>query len=311
MTRKHVISLFAACATLAASPYAQAKAQAEETSSSPTIVVTGRLPLTEEKALEVVRRMARPIDGQLARFKDPVCPLVIGFQPQYEALVAERISAIAEAAGVGAGEEGCVNNLYVVVVDDGRGFVAELHRLHPEVFAGLSKREFAALANDEGAARSWTKTALTNSLGATASRPSPSAGGGPVVKYDGASIHFADADVMRVYESSNINPSVQQSIGSAWVVLETRATFGKSLAQLADYAAVRGLAMVRSADLDSSVDTILALFEPGSDAAPAKLTEFDRAYLKSLYHVQGRGWARQQVRQMADSIARESGQAAP
>jgi hypothetical protein len=94
---------------------------------------------------------------------------------------------------------------------------------------------------------------------------------------------------MRIYESSNINPSVQQAIVSVWVVLETGATFGKSLTQLADYAALRGLAMVR----------------------PAELTEFDRAYLKSLYRVQGRGWARQQVRQMADSIARENGQAAP
>ena len=163
-----------------------------------------------------------------------------------------------------------------------------------------------ALTHDEGAARSWTATALINSLGATVGRPPPTAGGG-AVKYDGSSMHFGDVNVMRIYESSNIEPSVQQAIVSAWVVLETRATFGKSLAQLADYAALRGLAMVRPAELDGSEDTILALFEPGSDAAPAGLTEFDRAYLKSLYRVQGRGWAGQQVRQMADSIARENG----
>ena len=304
MTR--LITLFAACATLVASAYAQA----EESNPNSTIVVTGRLPMTEEKALEVVRRMARPIDGQLARFKDPVCPLVIGFQPQYEALVAERIRAIAEAAGVGAAKQGCVTNLYVVVVDDGRGFVAELHRLHPEVFAGVSKQEFAALLNDEGAARSWSRTAQTNSLGATVGRPSRTLGS-TAVKYGVQSISFGDVDVMRIYESSNHFPSVQQAIGSAWVVFETGATFGKSLAQLGDYAAVRGLAMVRPAQLDGSVDSILALFEPGSDALPAKLTDFDRAYLKSLYHVQARAPARQQVRQMADSIARENGQAAP
>jgi len=307
MTSKHVISLLAACATLVASPYAQA----EESNSGPTIVVTGRVPLTEEKTLEVVRRVAQPVDGQLARFKEPLCPRVTGFQPPYEARVAERIRAVAEAVGAGAGEEGCVTNLNVVVVDDGREFVAELHRLHPEALAGLSKLEFAALANGEGAARSWTKTALTNSVGATVGLPSSTAGGG-AVKYDvGGSMHFGDVNVMRVYESSNIEPSVQQAIVSAWVVLETRATFGKSLTQLAEYAALRGLAMVRPAELDGSEDTILALFEPGSDAVPAGLTEFDQAYLKSLYRVEGRGWARQQVRQMADSIARENGQAAP
>ncbi|MEO8019563.1 MAG: hypothetical protein ABI769_17265 [Pseudomonadota bacterium] len=306
MTRKHVISLLAAGATLVASPYAQA----EQSNSGPTIVVTGRLPPTEAKTLEVVRRVARPVDGQLARFKEPVCPRVTGFQSQYEALVAKRIRAVAEAVGAGAGEEGCVTNLYVVVVDHGGEFVAELHRRDPEALAGLSKREFAALTTDQGAARSWTTTALTNSVGAIAARPPPTVGGG-AVRYERASMHFGDVDVLRVYESSNISPSVRQAIVSAWVVLETRATFGKSLAQLADYAALRGLAMVRPAELDGSEDTILALFKPGSDAAPAELTEFDRAYLKSLYHVQGRGWAGQQVRQMADSIARENGQAAP
>ena len=308
MTRKHVISLLATCATLVSSPHAQA----EESNSGPTIVVTGKLPLTEAKTLEVVRRVARPVDGQLARFKEPVCPRVTGFQSQYEALVAKRIRAVAEAVGAGAGEEGCVTNLEVVVVDDGREFVAELHRQHPEALAGLSKPEFAALVNDEGAARSWTATALTNSTGATVGRPSPTAGGGSVkYGYQGSSVHFGDVNVMRINESSNIDPSVQQAIVSAWVVLETRATLGKSLTQLADYAALRGLAMVRPAELDGSEDTILALFEPGSDAAPAELTEFDRAYLKSLYRVQGRGWSWQQVRQIADSIARENGQAAP
>jgi hypothetical protein len=308
MTRMHVISLLATCVTLVASAYAQA----DEPNSGPTIVVTGKRPLTEAKTLEVVRRVARPVGDQLARFKEPVCPRVTGFQSQYEALVAKRIRAVAEAVGAGAGEEGCVTNLYVVVVDDGREFVAELHRQHPEALEGVSKREFAALANDEGAARSWTKTALTNSAGATVGRPSPTSGGG-VVKYSygGASVHFGDVNVMQVYETSNIDPSVQQAIVSAWVVLETRATIGKSLTQLADYAALRGLAMMRPGELDGSEDTILALFEPGSEAAPAGLTEFDRAYLKSLYRIQGLDWAREQVRQMAESIARENGQTAP
>jgi hypothetical protein len=303
MTRKHVISLFAACAPMLAFP----QAQAEETDSRPTIVVTGKPELTEEKTLEIVRRVAQPVDDQLARFKKPICPRVTGFQPPYEALVANRIRAVAETVGAGAGEEGCVTNLNVVIVDDGREFVAELQRQHPEALSGLSKPEIVALANFDGVARSWAKTELTNSVGATVGRPSPTAGGGSVKwGYQGSSVHFGDVNVMRVYESSNIDPSVQQAIVSAWVVLDTRATIGKSLTQIADYAAVRGMAMVRPAELDGSEETILALFETESATAPAELAEFDRAYLKSLYRVQGRGWSRNQVRQMAKSIARDA-----
>jgi hypothetical protein len=84
-----------------------------------------------------------------------------------------------------------------------------------------------------------------------------------------------------------------------------------SLTQIADYAAMRGLAMVRPSELADSDGTILSLFEPGANAATPELTEFDRAYLKGLYSLQGRRWARQQVRQMADVIARETELANP
>lgn len=296
-------------ALVAASP---AHAQSDEPARDPTIVVTGKQPLTEDQTRELIQRAARTVDGQLARFQEPVCPRVTGFDSPYERIVAERIKRTAEAVGVRAGGEGCVTNLQVVIVDDGREFVELLSREHPEAFAGVSRRELARLAGEEGAARSWSQTVTTNSVGASAGTPSPSAGTGTVKSgYQGSSVTFSGANVMRVYESSNINPSVQQTINSAWVVIETGATFGKSLTQIADYVAMRGLAMVRPAELAQSQDTILALFEPGTEAAPAELTEFDQAFLTSLYRVQGRRWARQQVRQMADAIARGSERAAP
>lgn len=285
-----------------------ASAQADD----PTIVVTGKQPLNEEQTRNVVQRAARTVDGQLARFYAPVCPRVTGFDTPYERIVAERIKDIARAVGARAGEEGCVANFQVVIVDDGREFVELLYREHPEAFAGLTKREVRRLASAEGAARAWTVTMLTNSLGATASNPSPSSGGGTVKGQGGASITFdGSVNVMRTYEASNVNPSVQQSMGTSWVVIETAATFGKSLTQIADYAAMRGLAMVRPAELAASADTILALFEPDAQAAPPELTEFDQAYLKGLYRVEGRRWARQQVRQMVDAITRESEQGTP
>jgi hypothetical protein len=74
---------------------------------------------------------------------------------------------------------------------------------------------------------------------------------------------------------------------------------------------MRGLAMVRPAELAASADTILALFEPNGDASMPELTGFDMAYLKGLYSTQGRRWARQQVRQLAEAIAQENERANP
>jgi hypothetical protein len=57
---------------------------------------------------------------------------------------------------------------------------------------------------------------------------------------------------------------------------------GKSIVQLAAYATMRGFARTRPAQGDATLDTILALFDP--DHAPAEqLTDFDQAYLRSLY----------------------------
>lgn len=276
------------------------------------IVVTGQRELTEERAFEVVRRVARPVDGQLARFHAPVCPKVMGFDAPYEAMVEARIKATAETVGIGAGGDGCITNLFVVIVDDGPGFVEELERTRPGALSGVSKREFERLAGQKGAARSWSVTALTNSVGTVAANPSPSAGGGAVKHgFMDSSITFdSNVRVMRVYESSNIDPPVQQAIGSSWVVLETGATFGKSLRQIADYAAMRGLAMVRPSELDGSEDTILSLFEPGVTESAPQLTSFDQAYLTGLYKAPARRWAWSQARYMADQIARETGDGA-
>ncbi len=131
----------------------------------------------------------------------------------------------------------------------------------------MSKREYAALANDAGAARTWTTTALTNSMGQIAGYTGPDPAGTGTVKwgYQGSSVSIGNAQVMPHLRGPcawNINPSVQQAIVSAWVVLETRDTFGMTLTQIADYAAMRGLAMVQPEHLNEGDDTILALFEP-------------------------------------------------
>jgi hypothetical protein len=301
-----IAPLIALCAAFSATAL-------EAQSADNQIVVTGQHPLSREETLDAVRRVARPVGGQLARFNDPICPRVTGFATQYEAIVAERIKLDAEAVGAGAAPEGCVTNLYVVIVDDAQGFVRELRNQHPEAFSGLSKREFEALAADVSSALSWSQTVLTNSMGQAASNPSSSAGLGTVkTGFQGSSVTFdGGSKVLRVYETSTINPSVRQSMLSAWVVIETGATFGKSLRQIADYSAMRGLAMVRPSELDGSEDTILHLFSPDATAAASELTAFDTAYLKGLYRMASQRWAQSQVRYIANSIARETSEASP
>jgi hypothetical protein len=75
---------------------------------------------------------------------------------------------------------------------------------------------------------------------------------------------------------------VSYDIVSTLVVFDASRVEGMTLAQLADYATMRGLARTRSAREGAAMDTILTLFDPAA-SPPGGLTEFDRAYLASLY----------------------------
>jgi hypothetical protein len=87
---------------------------------------------------------------------------------------------------------------------------------------------------------------------------------------------------LQVYGSSIINLPQRQDITAVLMVIDSSATLGKSLAQIADYAAFRSLADLRSIAPATSEPTILTLFKDGS--APDGLTSYDRAYLTDLYN---------------------------
>jgi len=66
------------------------------------------------------------------------------------------------------------------------------------------------------------------------------------------------------------------------VLFDRTGVRGKTVIQLADYATMRGFARTRPAEGDAAIDTILALFDEGA-VPPGGLTDFDKAYLRSLY----------------------------
>jgi hypothetical protein len=87
------------------------------------------------------------------------------------------------------------------------------------------------------------------------------------------------------------------------VVDETRLA-GVSRGQMADYVAMVGLAKLKPGARSSEAHTILKLFDGQPQAAPAAMSEWDQALLRSLYATneeskQQRG---QMARQMLDTI---------
>jgi hypothetical protein len=248
-----------------------ANASAQEAPAKPQeegIVVTGQREVPPAVAKHYVGQISSSIDGQLTQFREPVCPLVIGFAPQYNQIVAQRIRTVAADAGVKVAGEKCRANLVLMIAKDADALVKAMRTKTPNLFAGVAdadlKRAFA-----EGPVHVWNTTELRNEDG-KAMGHSDTQGGG------------AFANVLDVKSASIIELPTQRAILGSMVVIDDDATLGKTLTQIADYAAMRALAGARPPQQGVETDTILTLFDPDA-TAPLSVTSVDRSYLQGLY----------------------------
>ena len=87
------------------------------------------------------------------------------------------------------------------------------------------------------------------------------------------------------------------------VVVEQGRLQGVSLGQFADYAAMAGLAQIKVGAHFGDAPTILKLFDSSPQAAPEGMSDWDRAFLKSLYATEST--SKGQRSQIAHQVVRE------
>jgi hypothetical protein len=238
------------------------------------IVVTGARD-SRRAADEFVERVTMETAGQLARFDAPVCPAALGLPPDHAAALVERVRDVAQAAGAPVAEAACTPNILIVVAADGLEATQALHKLRPRIFEGLTPRQVEALIRRDEPAKAWQviETRGRDGRKAEAIDSIPSAGGPPRFVKDGHVVHST--------LNSRIGLPTRQDLTLSVVLVDLDAAAGRSLRQLADYAAMRTLARTRTPAAGHSRRTILSLFEA---IRPVRgLTRWDLAYLKGLY----------------------------
>lgn len=251
-----------------------APALAQEAGATDDIVVTGKaVEPTRSEISRQARAITRPQnfhDLPLARFEDRLCPGVIGMKADYASMVIDRIREHAERLDMWlAKDDGrCSPNFIVAFVRDGQSELAQLQRKHGHLFRDIPLHERNALLAEEGPVRVWTNTATRTRDGM------------PIPRRES----LMDPPVTQMWMAhSKIYLATREDITSVVVLFDMDQVLGKSLVQLADYAAMRGFARTRPAEADGQpMDTILALFD--DEAPPAEMTTFDRAYLAAVYN---------------------------
>ena len=255
---------------------AAALAQAEDPSSAAesnsTIIVNGK-ELTRDEVARQAREVTQTTQlrhAPLPRFEgDRLCPGVIGLKGDFASLVVDRLRANAERFGLWmtADDGTCQPNFIVAFVDDGQDVLQHIRDRWYWLFIDMPRHERIELLADDGPVHVWTTT-----------RPR-TADGMPL----GTDPYGRQVRAMSSGGMARTSIPVRDDIVGVLVLFDRDDVRGMTLAQLADYATMRGLARTRPVDGDGqALDTILALFDLDA-TPPAELTAFDNAYLGALY----------------------------
>jgi len=245
------------------------------------IVVTGdRPPLDRREVTRQARAISRDGDvwhTPLARFEDRACPGVFGLRQDTAELVVGRFRMIAEDLNIPLAPEGqCQPNIIVAFVEDGRASLAEVNRKTRQISEVLSVNESRELLEEPGPVRVFSVVETRTASGMPVPRRRDMVNI-PVARQEGG--------------QSLITTTTRQDIVKVVVLFDREAVKGKTVHQLADYAVMRAFARTRDAEGERAPDSILGLFDEGNPAPAEGLTEFDRAFLATLYegvpHIKG------------------------
>jgi hypothetical protein len=239
---------------------------------SDDIVVTGTkiTPREIEQAARAVTPPGNLYYEPLAQFQAPVCPGVIGMPDEFAAEMIARVRLVAQRARIRLDKDRCKANLLVIFVANGQAALQNMNGKGRWLFDGISPAQLRDLAEDPalkdlaadpGPVHAWVSTRMQTRYGEAV----------PKLVMDDPTM-----------SASRLSKPLRKDIVASVVVIDIAAAHGMAVEQLADYAAMRGLARTRPPPQTSPVSTILSLFDKGV-IAPLSMTRFDRAYLRSLY----------------------------
>ena len=243
----------------------------------------------------------------LARWQVPVCPLVTGLPAQEGEFILGRVSEIARNAEVPLAAEHCTPNLYVFVSSEPEALLRALERRNrPFTFADAPPSLIDAFVDAARPVRVWYHTVQRTPEGMpllSMSIPELDHQGDKALALQGSAQTLVPPGLSapgssQVLNSTGVphsfgtNPWSQSSrliMNAVWaiyrvfVIVDQRQLHSVSRGQLADYVAMVGLSEIKPGARLGDAQTILTLFQGPPHAAHAGLTDWDQAFLKSLY----------------------------
>jgi hypothetical protein len=252
---------------------------ADESARPPQVTIQAERQALRERVSHFVKTATTQVSSNesLARWGVKVCPGVTGVTAPQGEFILQRISAIAQSAGIPIGSSDCKPNLWIMVTAEPARLAKDIWSHDPGRFRDLSgltatateKRRFI---DDKRPVRAWYGAELVGALG------------NELGTYAQMGDKKRAPDVNALPTMSRIRTDDLQVIRAALVVVDKTRITALKWGAVADYMAMVGLAEVNLGGDYSGAESILGLFTaPGKEPAISQLTAWDAAFLKALY----------------------------
>ena len=286
------------CALLALPAAAQ---EVPRSLAAPTENVTVSVIKDGEAAItKYVEGMSVPtrVAGKMARWKDGICPIVVGLPADAARRMAGKIRALAAKVGTPVNpKDSCPGNVEVIFTGQPQALLDYVRIMYP-VLLGYYDNSAQAdkLATSTRPIQSWyiTKTldlrgnAQVDGVrkgggGVRITMPVPGyAYGGPPMALQVLEMSMPDAALTNV-TGSRLGDGLSSALSNVMIVADTSKLVGRDAENVYDYIAVLALAQIVPPDACQPLPSILNLFAPG--CGDAVLTSADTAYLRGLYKI--------------------------
>ena len=250
-----------------------------ESAKLPQVTVEAEREALRERVTHFVRTVTTQVSSyeSLARWGVKVCPAVTGLPAPQGEFILQRISMIANTAGIALGARDCKPNLWIMITSEPSRLVKDIWSRDPSRFQALSGRpatatEMRKFIDDAWPIRAWYGTELVGAMG------------NELGEYSAVGHDNRAPQVNTLPSMSRIRHDDLQAIRSTLVVVDRRRITGLGIGAVADYAALVGLAEIDLAGDYSSAQSILSLFSAPEKGQPiTQLSAWDAAFLKALY----------------------------
>ena len=259
----------------------------------PTVTVTAPKPpdpeqLAGDSVPKFIAAHARPatVTGQLARWREGICPETSGLSPAFSAFVSARIQAVAVAVGAPHKDSGhCKANVRVLFTNEPKQVIEELVKRDPALLGFHYAQQTQRIATFDHPIQGWYMTATQGDRGDIAlDNPNPiqqttSPLGNPV----GRALESGTTPGGRL--GTRLATGQNSLIVHALVVVDAKRVSGFTIGSISDYLAMLVLSQTRSADACGLLPSILDLMASHCEEPekPDAVTAGDLAFLRALY----------------------------